>query len=105
MSRLAFRSVTVIAAQVDPAGQVDGGAGVAEGDGDVDLVQLGVDRAEGGPAQVGVRAEPAGGVGRFGEHLVRGAALVVLGGGDGAAEQDRPVHRQEFGCLFLDLAV
>ena len=74
--------------EVDPAGQVDGCAGVSEGNRDVDLVQLGVDRAEGGPAQVGVRAEPAGGVGRFGEHLVRGAALVVLGGGDGTAEQD-----------------
>ena len=61
---------------------------IAEGNRDVDLVQLGVDRAEGGPPEVGVRAESAGGVGRFGEHLVRGAALVVLGGGDGAAEQD-----------------
>jgi len=32
------------------AGQVDGGSGVAEGDGDVDLVHLRVDRAEGSAA-------------------------------------------------------
>ena len=44
-------------AQVDPAGQVDGGPGVAECDGHVDLVHLRVDRAEGGAAQVRVRAE------------------------------------------------
>ena len=36
---------------------------VSEGDRDVDLVQLGVDRAEGGPPEVGVRAERAGGCG------------------------------------------
>ena len=80
-------------AQVDAAGHVDGGARVAEGDGDVDPVLLGVDRAEGGPAQVAVNAEPLGGVVGLGEQLVGGIALVALGGCDCAAEQERSVDR------------
>ena len=78
---------------VDLAGQVDGGSGVAEGDGDVDLVQLRVDWAEGGAAQVRVGAEAAGGAGGFGEHLVGGGAVVVLGGSQSATQQHRAVHR------------
>ena len=41
-------------AQVDAAGHVDGGARVAEGDGNADPVLPGIDRAEGGPAKVAV---------------------------------------------------
>ena len=92
-------------AQVDLAGQVDGGSGVAEGDGDVDLVHLRVDRAEGGAAQVRIRAEAAGGVGCFGEHLVRGGAVVVLGRGEGAAQQHRAIDGQRLRCRDSGLMV
>jgi hypothetical protein len=61
MSRLALRSVTVTSSKVDAPGGVDGGSGVAEGDGDVDAVQEDVDRTEGGPSQVRVGAEPLSG--------------------------------------------
>ncbi|HTQ90093.1 MAG TPA: hypothetical protein VMK84_11420 [Streptosporangiaceae bacterium] len=44
-------------------------------------MQLRVDRAERGTAQVRVGAEAAGGAGGFGEHFVGGGAVVVLGGG------------------------
>ena len=92
-------------AQVDLTGQVDGGPGIAEGDGHVDLVHLRVDRAEGGAAQVRVRAEAAGGVGCLGEHLVRGGAVVVLGGREGAAQQQRAVYGQRLRRRGPGLAV
>lgn len=68
-------------AQVDPAGQVDDGSGVAKGDGHVDVVHGGVDRPEGG------------------------SALAVLGCGEGAAHQQRAVHVLRLRCRDLGLAV
>ena len=83
-------------AQVDAAGDVDGGARVAEGEGDVDPVLPGVDRAERGPAKVAVNTQTLPGVIGLGEQVVGGIALVILGSGDRAAEQERPVDRQGF---------
>jgi hypothetical protein len=68
-------------------------------------VHLRVDRAEGGAAQFRVRAEAAGGVGCFGEHFVRGGPVVVLGCGEGAAQQHRAVHGQRLGCRGFRLVV
>ncbi len=65
----------------------------------------GVDRPEGGAAQVGVRAHLAGGAGRLGEHLLCGSALPVLGGGEGAAQQQRAVDGQRLRCRDSGLAV
>ena len=92
-------------AQVDAAGHVDGGARVAEGDGDVDPVLPGVDRAEGGPAEIAVGSEPLGGVVGLGEQFVGGSALVVLGGCDRAAQQQRSVDRQGLGVVGGDVVV
>jgi len=84
-------------AQVDPASHIDGGPGIAKGHGDVHAVQPGVRGAEGGPTQVTVHAEPLGCAVGFVEQLVRGGALIVLGGGDRAAQQEGPIHRQRRG--------
>jgi hypothetical protein len=73
-------------AEVDAAGYVDCGSCVPEGDCDVDAVLPGIGRAEGGPAQVSVDAEPLSGIVGFGEEVVGGCAVVVLGGGDRAAQ-------------------
>jgi hypothetical protein len=81
-------------AQVDGAGNVDRGSGVAGSDRDVDLVQLGVGRAECCPPQVAVFAQARGGVPGFGEQLVGCVAVTVLGGSDRSAQQERAVHRQ-----------
>ena len=102
---VALRSVTVDLVEVDRAGYVDRGSGVAEADGDVDPVQLGVGRAERGPAEVGVLAEPLACVLGFGQQLVGGVAVLVLGGGDRSAQQQRAVHRQGLGVVGADLMV
>src|SRR5450755_579582 len=71
--------------QVDAAGHVHGGPGVPEGDGDVDPVKLRVGGAEGGPAQVAVYTKLLPGVVGFGEQVVGGGAVALLGGGHGSA--------------------
>src|SRR5205823_3960413 len=70
-----------------------------------DAVQLGVGGAERGPAQVAIDAEPFGGAVGFGQQLVGGAAFVVLGGDDRAAQQQRAVHRQRLGRVGADVVV
>ena len=87
-------------AQVDAAGDVDRGSRVPEGDGDVDPVQAGVGGAERGPAQVAVYAEalrrrPSASV----SSSWAVPRLLVLGGGDRAAQQERPVDRQRLGSV------
>jgi hypothetical protein len=59
---------------VDGGGDGDGGAGVAQGAGDADPVEVDAGRAE--------RDAPAGGVGGLADEGVRGVA--VAAGGDGA---------------------
>lgn len=51
--------------------------------------------SEGGPHEVGVAAEPVGGVLRLGEKAGGRLAILGAGGGDGAGEEQAPVDGQQ----------
>ena len=62
-------------------------------------MQARVGRAERRPAQIQVVAQAGGGILGLGQQLAGPAAVLVLGGGYGAPQQERAVDRQRLGIV------
>lgn len=91
--------------EIDQAGMLDRGSGIAESQGDVHPVAQDVGRSERRPLVVAVVAEPLGCLGCLVEEFGDGGPVAGVRGGDGSAQQQRSVDRQFIARGLLEVGV